>query len=89
MTKFTGFSISETFFSDTCEGKCLKTSLYRVVEEYQWPIVYCPEYNVSVLGLEKLHPFDAGKWGKVYHKLEGTRLRVSDLARFSRHELID
>ena len=28
------------------------------------------EYNLSVLGLEKLHPFDAGKWGKVYEKLE-------------------
>lgn len=23
------------------------------------------------MGLEKLHPFDAGKWGKVIHFLKG------------------
>lgn len=25
------------------------------------------------MGLEKLHPFDAGKWGKVIHFLKGER----------------
>ncbi|GAV09043.1 hypothetical protein RvY_18644-2 [Ramazzottius varieornatus] len=51
------------------DERCAKSQLYRQVEEHKWPIVYSPEYNLSVLGLEKLHPFDAGKWGKVYHKL--------------------
>uniref|UniRef100_A0A3B4U4N5 Histone deacetylase 11 n=2 Tax=Seriola TaxID=8160 RepID=A0A3B4U4N5_SERDU len=27
--------------------------------------VYHPDYNITFMGLEKLHPFDAGKWGKV------------------------
>jgi hypothetical protein len=34
--------------------------------------VYTPEYNIGFLGLEKLHPFDAGKWGKIYEFLKGT-----------------
>ena len=28
---------------------------------YQVPIVYRPEYNISFLGLERLHPFDSQK----------------------------
>jgi hypothetical protein len=31
-----------------------------------WPIVYCAGYNIHVFGLEKLHPFDACKWGNAY-----------------------
>lgn len=30
-----------------------------------WPIVYNPNYNISVFGIEKVHPFDTEKWGKV------------------------
>jgi len=29
------------------------------------PVVYSSSYNISFLGIEKLHPFDAGKWGRV------------------------
>ncbi|XP_011419318.3 histone deacetylase 11 isoform X2 [Magallana gigas] len=43
-----------------------ETSLYQEIRPTQWPIIYSPEYNIGFLGLEKLHPFDAGKWGKVY-----------------------
>lgn len=43
-----------------------ETSLYQDIKPTQWPIIYSPEYNIGFLGLEKLHPFDAGKWGKVY-----------------------
>ncbi|XP_055351196.1 histone deacetylase 11-like [Paramacrobiotus metropolitanus] len=50
--------------------QCRQTKIYRDVAEHQWPIVYSPEYNLSVMGMEKLHPFDAGKWGKVYEKLK-------------------
>uniref|UniRef100_A0A8C4QJC4 Histone deacetylase 11 n=2 Tax=Eptatretus burgeri TaxID=7764 RepID=A0A8C4QJC4_EPTBU len=35
-----------------------------------WPIVYSPIYNISFLGMEKLHPFDAGKWGRVVNYLK-------------------
>ena len=48
-----------------------KTDLYVPVVPTQWPIVYGPEYNIGFLGLERLHPFDAGKWGKVYNFLKG------------------
>nr|XP_030705384.1 histone deacetylase 11 isoform X1 [Globicephala melas] len=50
------------------------TQLYQHVPESRWPIVYSPRYNVTFLGLEKLHPFDAGKWGKVISFLKEEKL---------------
>ncbi|KAF0035426.1 hypothetical protein F2P81_013184 [Scophthalmus maximus] len=41
------------------------TELYAGVPQTCLPIVYHPDYNITFMGLEKLHPFDAGKWGKV------------------------
>ncbi|XP_074139774.1 histone deacetylase 11 isoform X1 [Sminthopsis crassicaudata] len=46
------------------------TKLYQEVSKTCWPIVYSPRYNITFMGLEKLHPFDAGKWGKVVHFLK-------------------
>lgn len=37
----------------------------------QWPIIYSPVYNIGFMGFEKMHPFDSGKWGKVYQFLLG------------------
>ena len=37
----------------------------------QWPIVYHSNYNISFMGMEKLHPFDAGKWGRIHQFLIG------------------
>jgi hypothetical protein len=48
-----------------------ETGLYHDVKPTQWPIIYSEEYNISFCGLEKLHPFDAGKWGKVFAFLKG------------------
>ena len=50
---------------NSVEGK----SLYISIEAHQLPIIYRQEYNVSFLGLEKLHPFDAAKWGNIYQVL--------------------
>ncbi|XP_036725837.1 histone deacetylase 11 isoform X2 [Balaenoptera musculus] len=50
------------------------TQLYQHVPESRWPIVYSPRYNITFLGLEKLHPFDAGKWGKVISFLKEEKL---------------
>lgn len=50
------------------------TELYIKITDVQWPIVYTPEYNIGFLGLEKLHPFDAGKWGKVFEFLKEAKL---------------
>jgi len=32
---------------------------------------YSPEFNLSLLGIEKLHPFDTGKSGKALSALRG------------------
>uniref|UniRef100_A0A8C9KH16 Histone deacetylase 11 n=1 Tax=Panthera tigris altaica TaxID=74533 RepID=A0A8C9KH16_PANTA len=50
------------------------TQLYQHVPETRWPIVYSPRYNITFMGLEKLHPFDAGKWGKVISFLKEEKL---------------
>uniref|UniRef100_A0A3Q1HC02 Histone deacetylase 11 n=1 Tax=Anabas testudineus TaxID=64144 RepID=A0A3Q1HC02_ANATE len=49
------------------EGKSSShhTGLYISIPRTCLPIVYHPDYNITFMGLEKLHPFDAGKWGKV------------------------
>ncbi|KAK7499568.1 hypothetical protein BaRGS_00009220 [Batillaria attramentaria] len=46
------------------------TQLYIHVRETQWPMVYSNEYNISFCGLEKVHPFDAGKWGHIVEFLK-------------------
>lgn len=43
------------------------------VKANQWPIVYSADYNIGFLGLERLHPFDSGKWGKVFQYLKGKK----------------
>jgi len=44
--------------------------LYNVkFGEHQWPIIYKDSYNIGFLGLEKIHPFDAGKWGRIHKRL--------------------
>ncbi|XP_006870575.1 PREDICTED: histone deacetylase 11 [Chrysochloris asiatica] len=50
------------------------SQLYQPVPETCWPIVYSPRYNITFMGLEKLHPFDAGKWGKVVNFLKEEKL---------------
>ncbi|RZB77479.1 histone deacetylase 11, partial [Asbolus verrucosus] len=54
------------------------TNLYIDIRGEQWPIVYRPEYNVHFLGLEKLHPFDAGKWGHIFKYLKTAGLVGED-----------
>ncbi|XP_025932325.1 histone deacetylase 11 isoform X4 [Apteryx mantelli] len=56
-----------------------RTELYQDVPSTCWPIVYSPDYNITFMGLEKLHPFDAGKWGKVIDFLKEEKLVVDDL----------
>lgn len=43
--------------------------MYFDINEQQLPIIYRSEYNVHFWGLEKLHPFDAGKWGNIIQYL--------------------
>ncbi|XP_046568110.1 histone deacetylase 11-like isoform X2 [Haliotis rubra] len=55
-------------------AKVEKSQLYIQVAQKQWPIVYAAEYNISFLGLEKLHPFDAGKWGRIFDFLKESKM---------------
>jgi histone deacetylase 11 len=43
----------------------------------QLPIIFSADYDISLYGLEKLHAFDTGKYGKVFHYLT-TRLGISE-----------
>ncbi len=36
------------------------------------PIIFSPRYDIRVLGIEKLHPFDSEKYGKVHRYLVDT-----------------
>ena len=45
--------------------------LYKDLNPTQWPIVYSPDYNISFFGLQRLHPFDSGKWGRTVGFLLG------------------
>ncbi|KAM6325621.1 histone deacetylase 11 isoform 3-T3 [Podargus strigoides] len=56
-----------------------RTELYEAPPAACWPIVYSPDYNITFVGLEKLHPFDAGKWGKVINFLKEEKLIADDL----------
>ncbi|XP_070559323.1 histone deacetylase 11-like isoform X2 [Ptychodera flava] len=57
---------TETEAKRVPEKKLHATRLYLEPSDRQWPIIYSQDYNIGFLGLEKLHPFDAGKWGKVF-----------------------
>lgn len=46
-------------------SRAAESKLYVDIEEGCSPIVYRDEYNIHLLGMEKLHPFDACKWGNV------------------------
>lgn len=39
------------------------------------PIVYHPRYNITAFGLERLHPFDSRKYGRIHQALVARGLR--------------
>nr|CAB3252067.1 histone deacetylase 11 [Phallusia mammillata] len=46
------------------------SSLYTFnLKTTSWPIVYDAGYNITFMGVEKLHPFDSSKWGRVHNFL--------------------
>lgn len=53
---------------------------FQKLEPGKLPIFYRDEYNLRAMGLEKLHPFDAAKYGKVVAALEAAgALQASQL----------
>lgn len=60
------------------ESVFVSNHLFVPVRGHQWPIVYRKEYNLGFLGLEKLHPFDSGKWGKIFNILKAESMVTED-----------
>ncbi len=56
------------------------------------PLVYSPNYKISVFGMEKLHPFDIAKYDKIFNALKKdglvTEESVIDPAEVSRDEML-
>eukprot|EP01112_Ceratiomyxa_fruticulosa_P016950 TRINITY_DN5196_c0_g1_i1.p1 TRINITY_DN5196_c0_g1~~TRINITY_DN5196_c0_g1_i1.p1 ORF type:complete len:390 (+),score=55.87 TRINITY_DN5196_c0_g1_i1:98-1171(+) len=44
-------------------------SYFAIVKHFQIPLIYSDKYNISFLGLEKLHPFDSCKYFGVIKEL--------------------
>ncbi|CAF3717055.1 unnamed protein product [Adineta steineri] len=55
-----------------------KNTLYRDIASHQWPIIYCKNYNIGFLRLEKLHPFDSSKWGSIINYLRNANMITDD-----------
>ncbi|XP_023768687.1 histone deacetylase 2 [Lactuca sativa] len=46
-------------------SRILSSMLYFDVPISKAPIIYSTSYDISFLGIEKLHPFDSSKWGRI------------------------
>ncbi|CAF3954546.1 unnamed protein product [Adineta steineri] len=55
-----------------------KNTLYKDIASHQWPIIYCKNYNIGFLRLEKLHPFDSSKWGSIINYLRNANMITDD-----------
>jgi histone deacetylase 11 len=62
-------SISTMASSTDLEAKrterIFSSKLYMDVSPSKVPVIYSSSYNISFMGLEKLHPFDSSKWGRI------------------------
>jgi histone deacetylase 11 len=56
------------FFSPVDYVKELKRKESKM-NRLKYPIVYTPDYNISLWGLEKIHPFDCQTYRKVFEGL--------------------
>ncbi|KAL3655703.1 histone deacetylase [Castilleja foliolosa] len=54
--------------------RILSSKLYFDVHTSKVPLIYSPSYDIAFLGIEKLHPFDSSKWGRICRFLIAERL---------------
>jgi histone deacetylase 11 len=45
--------------------RILNSKLYFDIPPSKVPVIYSSVYDISFLGIEKLHPFDSSKWGRI------------------------
>lgn len=66
------FSIpGRSFLTIQAHQASMSQRLYKEICADQLPIVYSPQYDITFGGLERLHPFDSAKWGKIVRLLQG------------------
>ncbi|XP_043722938.1 histone deacetylase 2 [Telopea speciosissima] len=46
-------------------NRVLSSKLYFDVSLTKVPLIYSSSYDIAFLGMEKLHPFDSSKWGRI------------------------
>ncbi|KAF5748313.1 histone deacetylase 2 isoform X1 [Tripterygium wilfordii] len=46
-------------------NRILSSKLYLDVAPSKIPVIYSSVYDISFLGIEKMHPFDSSKWGRI------------------------
>ncbi|XP_052210755.1 histone deacetylase 2 [Diospyros lotus] len=46
-------------------NRILSSKLYFDVPLSKVPLIYSPYYDIAFMGIEKLHPFDSSKWGRI------------------------
>ncbi|XP_045128117.1 histone deacetylase 11-like isoform X1 [Portunus trituberculatus] len=64
-------SPEETVENDSMpKNMAAESKLYMDVGDDSVSLIYRDEYNIHLLGMEKLHPFDACKWGNVVKHLK-------------------
>ncbi|PIN16858.1 putative histone deacetylase [Handroanthus impetiginosus] len=55
-------------------SRILSSKLYFDVHTSKVPVIYSSSYDIAFLGIEKLHPFDSSKWGRICGFLIGEGL---------------
>ncbi|KAL9330717.1 hypothetical protein ACSQ67_000327 [Phaseolus vulgaris] len=61
-------SMSSSSVNDTealRRNRILSSKLYFDVSPSKVPLIYSESYDIAFLGIEKLHPFDSSKWGRI------------------------
>ncbi|KAI3835285.1 hypothetical protein MKW98_020401 [Papaver atlanticum] len=47
------------------KNRVLSSKLYFDISDTMVPLIYSSSYDIAFFGLEKLHPFDSSKWGRI------------------------
>ncbi|CAL0322543.1 unnamed protein product [Lupinus luteus] len=58
-------SSSSSSKDDVQRNRIISSKLYFDVPVSKVPLIYSESYDIAFLGLEKLHPFDSSKWGRI------------------------
>jgi len=47
------------------------TRLHVPMNDRQWPIIYSPEYNITLCGIERMQAYDSCRSGNIFALLKG------------------